>query len=401
MYKLYLVAKREYIRTVRKPSFWIATLLLPTFIGIMSFVSGYSAKNAEEKIEELAKEVDRIVIVDESGRIAPELVQGLYVMADDLDKSIVEVTNGITDAVFYYPPLVGIDASIKVYAPDLGLLSRDRFDGVASELLKQSVHSQISNNEEVAILTSTIPVESTVYKGGMVVESRFEDFIVPAVSLILYFIMVFMASNFLLMSVSEEKENRMIEIILSIMKSSELIGGKLVGLVGIVLTQVFVLATLSGLIIWYSLDTLPVSIDLSLITLNPVQILLSMFYILVGFLILSSVMIGVGSAMPTYKEAQSFSSVFVILSIFPIYFAAIILSDPNGIVAYIASYFPLTAPMVLLVRHALGELSTAEMFLSIPLLLAYIAGGFWLAFTLFKQGALEYSSKVSLKRMFS
>ncbi len=112
-------------------------------------------------------------------------------------------------------------------------------------------------------------------------------------------------------------------------------------------------------------------------------------------------MVGLGLAMPSYKEAASFSPIFTILSILPIYFLPLILQNPSGAVALGTSYFPFIAPLILLIRNALGELSTLEVFVSIVAMTTYVVLGLFVAFKLFELGAMEYSQKISLKKLFS
>ncbi|MBU1110290.1 ABC transporter permease [Patescibacteria group bacterium] len=397
-----LVAKREYIKTVRKPSFWIATLAFPILILIVSFVSGYSAQRVEEKIKQEAKEAKLILIVDKSRIIDMQILLPPFeqIELDKLEFGIDRVKTNEADALFVFPEDIQQSQVISIYAQDDGLINRGKYNDTARQLLKQSLLLGLEDANKINLFNQELKIQSTHFKDGQEISDRLEDFIVPAASVILYFVLAFLGSNFLLMSVSEEKENRVIEIILSIMSHREIIWGKIVGLLGVIFTQVIVLLILGGAIFWFSRDSLPFSIDWSLIPIDPVQILISCFYIICGFLTIATAMVGVGSAMPTYKEAQSFSSFFIMLSIFPIYFAALILQEPNGPIAMVTSYFPFTAPLILLIRNALGALSLWETFVSSVILLGYVAAGFYFSFKLFEFGSLEYSQKLSLKRLF-
>lgn len=394
-----LVAQKEYIRVIRKPSFWIATFVFPVFIGVVSFVSGYSAQQTENKIQEEVANAKHIEVIDESGLILPQLIQEPYVFSSNETESLTRLKDGDIDGVFVYPADVAESQTIQVYQSFTGLFAQGKFENVATALLNQSVILSVNDPEKVALLTGRITAQTTSYEEGEAVHIQLEQFIFPIVALVLYFMLVFLANNFLLMSVSEEKENRMIEIVLSIMRPVELITGKIIGMTGIAFTQLTALLLLGGLVFFYSSTKLPFDIDFSAIDWNVAQILISFFYLICGFLIMASVMVGVGAAMPTYRDAQSFSSVFVIASIFPIYFAALIVAEPNGLIAQITSYFPLTASLILLARNALGELGTFEIILSSILLVFYVIGGFYVANKLFELGSLEYNQKLSVQRI--
>lgn len=196
---------------------------------------------------------------------------------------------------------------------------------------------------------------------------------------------------------------------LSSVTPKELIGGKIIGLIGIILTQVILLILLSiagiAFVIFLlssqagSSAILP-SINLATLNINPLQILLDIIYIFLGFIVMACTMVGVGSAMPTYRDSQSFASVFIILSIFPMYFVSLIIAEPSGTIAQIFSYFPYSAGLILLFRNALGVLSPLEIILSLVLLIVYSYLIFVIAFKLFEFGSLEYTKKISFKDFF-
>jgi len=400
MKNILLVAQREYKKIVRKPSFWIATLLLPLFIGVVSYISGYSAERAEQQIREQVENAQAILIVDEAKLISDALIAEPLQRSNSLKEAMEQAKAGQVDATIYYPKDIASTQRIEVHAKDVGLIGRGRFNDVAQNLLKQSILLKIGDPALIALYNTDLNVDTRTYLNGEEVIINLEEFIVPGIILVLYFLLSMMSTNFLLLSVSEEKESRMIEILLSIMPSRHLIWGKIIGLVGVTVTQLIVLLGLSATVLWFTLDKLPFPIDLSAIPLDPVVILSGLFYLLCGFLLMATIMVGVGAAMPTYREAQSFSSIFIIASIFPVYFIMLIVQEPMGLLARILSYFPLTAPLILLGRQTLQALPTWEIVLSSLALIVYVAAGFWLAFKLFEFGSLEYDNRLSLKRLF-
>jgi ABC-type Na+ efflux pump permease subunit len=399
MNKITLVGKREYLKIVRKPSFWLATLFFPVFLIVVTVISGESGKQTERKIREETAASKLIYISDPASLIAEQFKTEPFVFTDDVEQSIGEVKTGAADAVFIYPTDVLDSRQIQVYAKSKGLLKDTGYNAMATNLLKQSILSEIGDQRKIEAYTAGYQVEAKVYKDGEEVNQSLEHFIVPVVVLAAYFIMMIFAVSYLLMSVSEEKENRMIETILSIVKPRELIWGKILGQVGIILTQFAVLVGFAALGFAALNLKLPVTINLSAINVDPVQVITSIWYLACGFLIMANTMVGVGSIMPSYKDASSFSSVFIMLSIFPIYFFTILLTEPSGLVAYITSYFPFSAAMVLLFRNALGALPLWESILSSVVLFVYVVFTFYLAYKLFELGSLEYRNKISLRQI--
>lgn len=408
MKKSLIVAKREYIKVIRKPSFWISTLLFPIFIIVISFISGYSSMQLEERLKTEAENANKILILDESGFINDLVLNEKIQKILNEEDGISQVVKNTADALIIYPDDISSSGTIKIYSQDKGFFLNETYNSLASQLLKQSIIGDLNNPVKIATYNLNYNFDVNTYKNGVKTEFSLSNLIAPAISLVLYFILTTFAVSYLLLSVSEEKENRVMEIVLSTISPKNLIVGKIIGLIGIIFTQVLLLIGLSiiGLLITSSFfgSQGNVSSVLNLInsvSIDPVQlisqIILGIIFTFTGFFILACTMVGVGAAVPTYKEAQSLSSVFVMLSIFPIYFITMLISDPNGTVAHILSYFPFTSSFVLLFRSALGAVGIFEIVLGIGLLIIYCILGVFVAFKLFEYGALEYSKRISFK----
>jgi ABC-2 type transport system permease protein len=397
MNQIIKIAKKEYLKIVQKPSFWIMIVIVPIIYLGLAAVSGTSASQVEKKIAEEVKNIDRILIVDQSGVISTDAVVPPYYLVDDIEYAKNQVKTDQADAAFYYSENVLSDKLIQIYALDTSLISRDRFNDVAKEMLRQSILMEIQNPEKISLFSSEIKLEKTLFKDGEVVDQRFEVFIIPIISVLVYFILVMFSSGFMLSSVSEEKENRMIETVLSIVKPRQLIWGKLIGLTGVSITSLLALALLMVGIVIVSTNIFPITIDWSAVDVTVGQVLLSVFYTIAGFIFLSSIMVGVGAAMPKYREASQFSSVFIILSIIPIYFASILLAEPAGLIAKIVSYTPFTAPLILIFRSSIDAISVWESVLGVIVVSVYTLIGLYLAFKLFEIGSLEVNRRISFK----
>lgn len=399
MNNVFLILKREYLKVIRKPSFWLTTLAFPAFMVVITLISGFSAESADQRLADFASQVESVAIYDPAGFINPALIAPPARLVTNLDAAKGEIVRNELGVLIAYPEDLLEGGSIQIIAQDLGILSQTIFDGQARELVRQSVLLELPNPEKLMLVNSEIPIEFTAYKDGRVAESGITRAIVPLISVVIYFTLITFATSYLLLSVSEEKENRMIETVLSLVKPRELILGKILGQMSIVLTQMlFLITLLVGAIAIFGVN-LPVEIPQIQITLG--QVVGAIFYLLVGFFIMASIMVGSGAAMPTYKEAQSLSSIFIVLSLLPFYVAALIIAEPSGTIAQVFSYFPLTAPMILMFRNALGELSALEAITSGAVLILFAGLSYWLAFKLFEFGAMEYNRKVSLKQLFA
>lgn len=397
---LYQIAAFEFLKNVKKPSFWLITLAFPALMTVIGLISVYSTDQAERRMMERASQFEAVGLVDQSGLIDPELISPDLILIDDFKTGKSRVLSGELEALIYYPEQLINEPAIEVYAQDTGLIDRGRFDQLALNSLRDSILRAHLDPEQVSLISESIRVNTSYYLEGQETGIGFGDFIVPIVSIILYFTLAMFSTNFLLASISEEKENRMMEIILTSVTDRQLIWGKIFGSVLTVLAQVALLLTLSLIILAAFNTQMDLRPLLGEVDLSATQVILAIYYLIAGFLFLAAIMTGVGAAMPTYKEAQSLSSLFVILSIFPIYFAVLIIQEPSGLLAKFFSYFPFTAPMVLITRNALGALEGWEIPASLVALALYTLVSFYLAGILFRIGSLEYTQKISLKRLF-
>lgn len=399
MPKVGIIAKREYLKNVRKLSFWLATLMFPLFLVTLSLVSSLSGKAVEDKIKKDAQSAKLILVKDDAKVINPVLVQKPLALISSQEDALNKVKNGEADAFIFIPTDIVSSSKVQVFAQSKGILSKNRYNELATNLIKQSILSEVNDPEKIKLFNSNINVAVTSYKNGMTVDESYEKLVVPFVGVVIYFILVTFANSFLLFSVSEEKENRMIEVVLTSVRPVTLILGKIIGQIATVLTQLATLVLLGGVGVYFARPNIP--INLSVVHVSALTVLMGIFYILMGLLIIGNTMVAVGAAMPTYKEAQSFSSVFIIASILPVYFFSIILADPSGTVAKIVSYFPFTAPMILLFRYTLGELKPLELILTSILVMLYAVITFLIAVKLFEFGSLEYNKRISFKNLLA
>ena len=394
------VARREYVSIVTKRSFWLATLLFPLLIVVLGGISALSAKSAKKSEEGRLGEAKQVAIVDPSGTIDDALVRPPLVRASDADAALADVKSGKLDAVIVYPDRLTPESRVVIHAKETWITQRNRFEGTARDLLKNSILRRVGDAGLVAVFNAKLPIDTTTYKDGKPAQ-HISALIVPGIFLALFYMLLLMSTNTLLTCMTEEKENRVIEMLLTSIKIRDLLFSKLLGLAAVGITQMALTLVFTLGVGGAVKAKLPFDIDLSKIVFDPVSIGLAFFYTLSGYLLYGTFMAGVGAIVPTAREAGGLVAFFMICALSPFYFITALVADPTGPTAVITSYFPLTAPLVLVLRNALGALSPVEIALSITAMLAYIAIAFAIAVKLFRLGALEYGQRLSLKGLFA
>jgi ABC-2 type transport system permease protein len=111
-------------------------------------------------------------------------------------------------------------------------------------------------------------------------------------------------------------------------------------------------------------------------------------------------LVAIGAAVPTAKEASGAIGAVMLLLFGPLYAASLFISSPDQPLVRFLSYFPLTAPIPLLLRNAAGTITWGEILIGAGILIISAILVIRIAVRVFQHGALEYSRKLSLKEIF-
>lgn len=401
MNQLGVVFQFEFLRILKKRSFWVLTLSIPALIAVILGLSAYSSKTTSSADERLKQEKFTMAVMDESGMIRPEVVQsvGADRVADKAD-GIRRVTSGQVDAFFYYPRDPAAN-KVEVYAKDDGLTKNDKYSSAASALLQASLGMEVGSEQKVQLLQKGPETTLKTYKDGEETKG-FGRVVLPGLFLVLFYAIVVLLGNQMLTSTTEEKENRVIEMILTSVKAQTLIIGKFLALSLLGLIQVG--AILVPLVVAYVgfREQLHIpNIDPSQLSFAPVPIVLGAAIFLAGYVVFSSMLIAIGSAVPTAKEAGSFFGFAILLMFIPLYALSAVISSPDQLIVKVFTYVPLTAPITLLLRNAVGNLALHEALLSLAILVVFAVFMMRLAIRTFGFGTLEYSRRLGLREILT
>lgn len=408
MSKLRAVIRHEYLTIVKQPSFWIVMIAIPTLIGAIIALTYFGNKSSAERIEEIASELDTIAVIDNSGLINADVATqtGLEFTADTDPAEMKErARHSEIDALIFYPENLSEKATYQIYLGTDDITKMTSVTSVADSLLKTSLFLPLGSAEVIALAQNGASSDVTMFRDG-VETGGFNDYVAPGLFIILFYIIFAFSISYMLTSVSEEKENRSMEMVLTYVKPRDLILGKLLAVSLVTLTQVtfFISLALIGFLILQrtgNSPALPAGIELSKISLDPLPIFFGIAYLIVGFLMFAGFMVATAAAAPSSKEANNFSAVFFIGAFIPFYFVMPIITDPHGPVVQFLSYFPLTSPVVALIRNTVGNLEGIEAWMVLAVMTTFMLLSIWIAVKAFKLGALEFGSTIKLSKLFS
>lgn len=399
MHNLNTVIRFEIIRTLKKKNFWIAAVSVPIILGMVGVVVFFSNKTTSDEADKLSTEQYSVGITDESKLLDKDFLASIGAQqVKDKQTGEAAVKSGKLDGYFYYPADVSKD-TVQVYGKDVGLFKNSRYQSLADQLLKQSAVAHTSPSVQTA-LQGNVKYSSVTYTANGEIDQGFMELIAPGIFLVLFYFMIATFGNQILTSVTEEKENRVIEIILATIKPTTLLIGKLVSLIALAIIQMLIILTptIIGYFLFKDQLSLP-QIDLSTIPLDPLRISLGAIIFAVSFFMFTGILMTLGAAMPTAKEAGSFFGAVIALVFGPLYAAPLFVSSPDSIIVQVLSYFPLTAPIPLLLRNAVGNLTIWEATISIAILAVTTSFIISIGVRIFKFGALEYSRKLSVNEV--
>jgi len=142
------------------------------------------------------------------------------------------------------------------------------------------------------------------------------------------------------------------------------------------------------------------NLDLSNIPIDPARVAIGAGLFFFSFLMFTGLLVAIGAAVPTAKEAASFFGMIMVLMFGPLYAVTLFVSTPNATIVQVLSYFPLTAPIPLMLRNAVGNLPITGGLLGILILAVSSVITLAIAVRMFQFGALEYSRRISIRDIF-
>jgi ABC-2 type transport system permease protein len=360
MKKVWLVLVNEITTILARPSFWLAAVGIPLIGALVFVVVGAINQNAGttstvSQIINGPQETRAEGYVDLSGVIKsiPESVPAnTFVAFSNQAAARQALANGEIAAFYIVPSDYVQKGNITYVRPDFNpLASSSDQSGLFRWVLQVNLAEGDVNlaslvngpkNVQDTSLAPTAPPD----------ENNLLAFWAPyGVTLIFYFLIMGSAS-LLLSSISKEKENRIMEILLTSVTPHQLLSGKILGLgiVGLGQTLVWVGTTVTLMNLSGRTFKLP-----SAISFPPSFLMWGLVFFLLGYAVYASLMAGLGALAPNLREASQVTFIIMLPLIVPLFLSStVFMQDPNGLIATGLSLFPLSAPVAMMARLSAG-----------------------------------------------
>jgi len=194
-------------------------------------------------------------------------------------------------------------------------------------------------------------------------------FYLPYGVTMLFYVLILTSASLMLNSVAKEKENRVMEILMSSIKPNQLLAGKILGLGLVGLLQMLVWMGSAFLLLRLGGTTLNIPAGLQL---PPELFFWGIPLFILGYLIYATIMAGAGALVPNVKESTQATFLVVLPSLIPLTMVGVIINQPNSLLPVILSLIPLTAPNTIMTRLAVTTVPTWQLLLSMALMVITI-----------------------------
>lgn len=428
MGKIAIIAGREFNERVRKKSFIITTILMPlAFVAIMFIPALMMNIQSDEKHE--------IVVVDQSGTIAPKMQDSATIDYTSSDRTLEELTAEQQD--IFGILIIGSDVAtnpsnvqLLTYESSTINIESEIADQIRTILEAEKLKAYNIDDIDSILEAIKTPVSLKVKQLGESGETKESSSILNiALAYIfgfLIYMFVFLYGNMVMQGVIEEKSNKVMEVMVSSVKPFQLMMGKILGIASVAVTQfviwvVFILVvggvamSLFGVSDMMAAATASAAMDpaammgaaempamdgellavLGTIT-DPAYLLRILggflVYFIGGYLLYAAMFAAVGSAVDNEKDTNNLQLPITIPLILAIFVMMSAMQDPHGPLAFWFSLIPFTSPVVMMVRLPYG-VPGWELALSIGLLFVTFIAMVYLAGKIYRVGVFMYGKK--------
>ena len=392
MSKILIVMRHEFLALVTKPSFWIGLIGVPIFMAVImgiTIVSSTAATASAIASRQNRSDVQGYVDFSEMIRAVPE--GSTWRAFEDEAGAKAALEAGEISGYFVVPQDYVDTGNVRFVSKEFSPMDSPtgRFDSVLKyNLLGGDAERLAAFNTPVVIGTEVATAPPTT-KGG----SGAPFPIIPMAVAIMFSIVLVTAASYLMQSVTTEKENRVIEVLMSSVTPVQMLTGKVLGLGLIGLAQM-ALWLLSGLA---ALRFIPAGASLG--TVDGGTIAVALVFFVLGYFIYASLLAGLGALMPGAREAAQYTF-FVIVPLFiPLYLNTAISLEPDGPLAVVLSLIPFTSPVAMVMRMTGTDVPAWQIGLALALLVVAVVLVIVLASRLFRAQSLLRGTKPSLREV--
>jgi ABC-2 type transport system permease protein len=397
MNKTLIIFRHEFLHTLKRTGFIILTLALPVLallgILVVQLVSGITRPPAE---------IREIGYVDKSGGFDGYTTQGKlsFLRFDSTEAATQALINKEITEYFVIPPdyiatgIINRFSLQKEVTPPTdvaGAVTNFLMSNLLADKVPESVIARVEKTPVLVTTTLTATGEVAPEQGGLA------NLLVPGVFGILLALSLMFSSSYVLQGLGDEKENRLMEILLSSVSTRQLVTGKVLGIGAAGLVQV--IAWVATLPLLLNMASASIGGFLATIQIPAYFWVVGIVYFILGYLLFAVLSASVASVSATSQEAQGLGSIFTMFAMAPFWFFSLIMLFPNNPVWVVFSLFPFSAPVLMMLRFGMTGVPFWQLAASMAILVASIVAGLYLAAKLLRTYLLMYGKRPNLREI--
>lgn len=417
--KTSIIIGREYMERVSKKSFLITTILMPVLMLGLMLVPVLIAMFSESENRQL-------MVIDNSGKIAQKLqnTSSLTFAATDLTLDSARSLEGIDGVLFIPAEALTGQATMQIYtngpsSMEIESVITSQVDDIV-ESYKLSTYGIENLDKIIESITSDVKLQSIRNDKESTESSTALSYMLGFVLTIMLYMCLLLYGQMVMTSIIEEKNNRVLEIVVSSVKPTQLMLGKICGIGLVAVTQIVIwgvlMVSMSAFLLPVLLPetmssemaalsegatTASLSYDVEMLQaismLGNVSYIIELFGLLLlflvgGFMLYAAIYAAIGSAVDNIQDAGQLQSVVVFPIIIGVAVAMAAAADPASSLSLWTSFIPFTSPMVMMARIPFG-IPAWEIVVSLVILFASFFVVVWFAAKIYRVGIFMYGKK--------
>jgi len=394
-----LIFLHEFLYKIQSTGFIILTFIVPVIaligIGIFNL-----AKRAFEEPEGV---VTTIGYVDEVGNFDDHTDMGItkFIPFASREAANQGLTGGEIVEYFVIPKDFIANGSIQRYTLEKEASTPPFITDMIWRFLSVNLLDENTPPETIALILKPLNIEVTwvTEEGEIALEAANPvNIIIPGIFALLLSLSLMFGVTSLINGLGEEKESRLIEVLLSSVSIPQLLVSKILALG---------LAGLLQVVLW--LVSAPLLLNLASSSLGELLqgieipanfILLGVVYFILGYLLFAVLSIGVGAISSNATEGNALAMIYTMTGFIPLWFLGFLIPFPNSPIWVVLTLFPTTAPIQTMIRIGISEVPLWQIIANITILVLSIVLGFYLVIKIFRTYMLMYGKRPGLREIY-
>jgi ABC-2 type transport system permease protein len=393
MRNLWLVAKHEYLKIVKKKSFLIGTLGIPVLIILVMAVSILVALGQRGNLP--LGYVDHAGILSDSVTLpVPDKGEPPVAIRAFTDEAAAQTALEARTIQAYYVVPADYVQSGNAHLFFLNKRPGETVQEDFTNFLQANLLAGYPADVQRRMLEGSDVMFRSIDGSRELDSANIVGFIVPFVVAFFFVFAVMNAGSYMLQAVTDEKENRTIEVLATSIRPDELIGGKALGLMSVGLTQLGIWVITGVIALLVAAPFVP---EVQGLRIPWSFLVVAVLFFVPAYALIAGLMTAVGGMVTDLRQGQQITGILNLFFTLPFFFVALMMAKPDSPLLVVLTLFPTTAFVTITMRWAMTIVPLWQLGLSWALLVTSAVVSVWLAARIFRLGMLRYGQSLNVK----